>query len=424
MLHPRISIVMPSSKSSQKKRFAVGARVVVGMSRRVGTVVHVDDEPSIMGEYVHVVRIGSGELKTVGCDLELVPPLQTNVEPESTTSSSEQNDIRFMRLAIEEARKSVPESDNRVHPKVGAVVVKDGRVLTTAYRGEHPSNHAEYVALEKKLCDEDVTGATVYTTLEPCTTRNHPKISCVRRLVERRVARVVIGMLDPNPDIRGRGDQVLSDAGIDVQLFPRELRVQVEDLNREFIRSQRDRQAAMSSSPEDQSSWPDVILDCQWPALVHESRISGSHIVRKRPWVLSHGGPGAVYNVHIHDIDFGEYKASFPFPARILTDAATVHPIICQKSDGQVISSHDLESLIHNPPSGCDVGQYAVEIDRGEEEKIQLGDFVLEVEIPITVSYDDKNGNQFKIRYLLCYDVYSEKGEMNRMRGIEKLATK
>jgi hypothetical protein len=178
---------------------------------------------------------------------------------------------------------------------------------------------------------------------------------------------------------------------------------------------------------EDQSSWPDVILECQWPSLVHESRIPGSHIVRKRPWMLRHGGPGAVYNVHIHNIDFGEYKASFPFPVRTLTDTATVHPIICRKLDGKsdeavVIATHDLESLIHNPPSGCDVGQYAVEVDGTEDEEIRLGDFVFEVEIPVAISYDDKNGNQFRIKYLLHYDTYMEKGEMIRTGKIEKIA--
>jgi len=326
-------------------------------------------------------------------------------------------------MAIEEARKSVAE-DGRPHPKVGAVVVKDGKVLGTAHRGELPGNHAEYVALEKKLSDEAVAGATVYTTLEPCTTRTHPKVPCAERLVERKVARVVIGMLDPNPDIRGRGDQLLSDAGIETQLFPRELRAQVEEMNREFIRSQKDRQASakMPTTDEDQSSWPDVILECQWPSLVHESRIPGSHIVRKRPWMLRHGGPGAVYNVRVHDIDFGEYKASFPFPVRTLTDTATVLPIICQKSDGLVITAHDLESLIHNQPSGCDVGQYGVENE--ENEGTGMIEFMVEVEIPVRISYDDKNGNQFKINYLLHYDIYMEKGEMIRMSRIEKVVPK
>src|SRR5947208_4355255 len=76
-----------------------------------------------------------------------------------------------------------------------AVVVKDGRVLSSAYPGEAPGNHAEFTALDKKLADQVVCGATIYTTLEPCTTRNHPKIPCVKRIIDRKVARVVVGML-------------------------------------------------------------------------------------------------------------------------------------------------------------------------------------------------------------------------------------
>ena len=87
-----------------------------------------------------------------------------------------------------------------------------------------------------------------------------------------------------------------------------------------------------------------------------------------------------------------------------------------------VIATHDLESLIRNPPSGCDVQQYAVEADGNEGEEIQLESF--EVEIPVTISYDDKNGNQFKIKHLLHYDTYMEKGEMIRIDRIEKVAPK
>ena len=157
------------------------------------------------------------------------------------------DDLHFALMAIEEARKSVAE-DDRPHPRVGAVVVKNGKILAKAHRGETPKSHAEYIALEGKLSNETLAGATVYTTLEPCIKRNPPKISCAQRLVDRRVVRVLIGMLDPNPDIRGLGDQLLSEAGIEVQLFPRDLRAQVEEMNREFIRDQKEKSKARKSS--------------------------------------------------------------------------------------------------------------------------------------------------------------------------------
>lgn len=157
-------------------------------------------------------------------------------EGEQSAAPHETEDGKFARLAIEEARKSVPENDGRSHPMVGAVIVKNGSVLASAHRGEAKGNHAEYIALEKRLTDTAVAGATVYTTLEPCTTRNHPKIPCVERLIERKVSRVVMGMLDPDPRITGKGQRKLRSANIITDFFPHDLMAEVEELNREFTR--------------------------------------------------------------------------------------------------------------------------------------------------------------------------------------------
>lgn len=175
--------------------------------------------------------------------------------------------LEFIGLAIEEARKSRQE-DARTHPKVGAVVVRDGKLLASAYRGELAGgDHAEYTALEKKLRHEILVGATVYTTLEPCTSRNHPKVPCAHRLIERKVARVVIGMLDPNPEIRGKGQLALRDAGIATELFPDTFMSQVEELNREFIRYQRQLDTAVVESPESFTQTHDRSLDDWYKAL-------------------------------------------------------------------------------------------------------------------------------------------------------------
>lgn len=148
-------------------------------------------------------------------------------------------DLDYMRMAIDASRKCHGE-DGRVHPRVGVVIVKDGKVLSVSYRGEDgPGEHAEYTALEKKLADQILAGATVYTTLEPCTTRNHPKLPCADRLVERKVAKVVIGMLDPNPQITGKGQRKLRDANIITEFFPSDLMAEVEELNRDFTRYQK-----------------------------------------------------------------------------------------------------------------------------------------------------------------------------------------
>ncbi len=150
----------------------------------------------------------------------------------------EESEREFMLLAIDEARRSTPE-DDRTHPMIGVVVVKDNGVLATAHRGEAPGDHGEFTALEKKLRGDLIAGSTIYVTLEPCSERNPPKVPCAKRLVERKVDRVVIGMVDPDRRIHGDGVDILEDAGITVEYFPKDLADKVKELNRDFIRSKR-----------------------------------------------------------------------------------------------------------------------------------------------------------------------------------------
>lgn len=145
-------------------------------------------------------------------------------------------DRQWMEMAVKEARKCVPEKD-KITPFVAAVVAKGLEFIGAAYRGElKPGEHAEYTLLEEKCKDITLVGATIYTTLEPCTTRNPPKLPCVERILDRKISRVVIGMLDPNDVIRGRGVLSLRKAGVQVDLFPPDLMDQLEELNRAFLR--------------------------------------------------------------------------------------------------------------------------------------------------------------------------------------------
>lgn len=160
-------------------------------------------------------------------------------------------DRQLMERAIELAKKCVSEP-GKVSPKVGAIVARDGLILGEAYRGENkPGEHAEYTLLEGKLKDETLAGTTLFTTLEPCTTRNHPKLPCAARIADRKIAKVVIGTLDRNEDIRGRGEIHLVDAGIKIARFDPDLMNSLDELNRDFIRDIRQRTKAETKDPVD-----------------------------------------------------------------------------------------------------------------------------------------------------------------------------
>jgi len=99
------------------------------------------------------------------------------------------------------------------NPMVGAVIVKDGRILGEGYHQRFGGNHAEVNALN--ALSEPAAGATMYVTLEPCS--HYGKTPpCVDAIIERGLGRVVIGVPDPNPAVSGRGIGKLQQHGVDI----------------------------------------------------------------------------------------------------------------------------------------------------------------------------------------------------------------
>jgi diaminohydroxyphosphoribosylaminopyrimidine deaminase/5-amino-6-(5-phosphoribosylamino)uracil reductase len=102
------------------------------------------------------------------------------------------------------------------HPLVGAVVVRDGEVVGQGWYEYDLVRHAEVAALEQ--AGARARGATLYVTLEPCS--HHGRTPpCADAVVEAGIARVVVGAVDPNPQVDGRGIARLREAGVDVELL-------------------------------------------------------------------------------------------------------------------------------------------------------------------------------------------------------------
>jgi diaminohydroxyphosphoribosylaminopyrimidine deaminase/5-amino-6-(5-phosphoribosylamino)uracil reductase len=144
-------------------------------------------------------------------------------------SDYDDHDLGFMRLALREARKGLGKTSP--NPCVGAVVVKNGRLIAKGYHHQAGAPHAEVNALA--MAGRDAKGATIYVTLEPCnhTGRTPP---CTEKILAAGINRVVVGMNDPNPLVNGSGNVYLASQGVSVSsgLLADECR----QLNRPFIK--------------------------------------------------------------------------------------------------------------------------------------------------------------------------------------------
>lgn len=122
-------------------------------------------------------------------------------------------DIKYMRAALAEAVKG----SGRTHPNpaVGAIVVKEGRILSRGWHHAAGCPHAEIEALRGLKKASDSESATMYVTLEPCSTKGRTP-PCTQAIIDAGILRVVYGACDPNPKHAGRADRILKNAGIRV----------------------------------------------------------------------------------------------------------------------------------------------------------------------------------------------------------------
>lgn len=139
-------------------------------------------------------------------------------------------DTIFMKEALKLAIKGMGHVSP--NPMVGAIIVKDGKIIAKGYHMEYGKEHAEVNAFID-ASDKDLSRATMYVTLEPCSHygKNPP---CAVKIVEKGIKRVVIGTPDPNPLVAGKGIEILRKAGIEVKVGV--LQKECIDINEIFMK--------------------------------------------------------------------------------------------------------------------------------------------------------------------------------------------
>lgn len=140
----------------------------------------------------------------------------------------------FMQRAIELARSGKGHVDP--NPLVGAVIVRDGQIIAEGYHHCYGDLHAERDAF--RFADEngiDCEGAEMYVTLEPCC-HYGKQPPCTEAIIAHRIARVYVGLADPNPLVAGKGLQILNDAGIETVLLEDEFGDILRYENRVFLK--------------------------------------------------------------------------------------------------------------------------------------------------------------------------------------------
>lgn len=137
--------------------------------------------------------------------------------------------IKYMEMALELAQKGTGHVNP--NPLVGAVVVKNNRVVGTGYHGFYGGSHAEVYALDK--AGDNAKDADIYITLEPCS--HYGKTPpCVKKIIDSGIKRCFIGSIDPNPLVSGKGIEILREH--DIEVHTGILKQECDSLNKVFFK--------------------------------------------------------------------------------------------------------------------------------------------------------------------------------------------
>lgn len=140
------------------------------------------------------------------------------------------DDKFFMKRALFLAKKANWRTSP--NPMVGAVIVKNGKIISEGYHKKAGLPHAEAEAIRN--ANESLKGATLYVTLEPCCHKDKKTPPCTEAIINSGINKVVIGMRDPNPKVSGKGIEILNSHGIKV--IEGVLEEEVKKLNEFYIK--------------------------------------------------------------------------------------------------------------------------------------------------------------------------------------------
>ena len=158
---------------------------------------------------IHFADGDSGEALLLDC------PRVTGYDVEKERQvGANLSDEYYMRKALRLARRGLGKT--RPNPMVGAVLVRNGEIIGQGYHRRYGGNHAEINAIQD--AGGEVSGATLYVTLEPCCHHQKKTPPCLDALLRGNIGRVVIGTVDPNPLVNGRSIEILDQRGIETRV--------------------------------------------------------------------------------------------------------------------------------------------------------------------------------------------------------------
>jgi diaminohydroxyphosphoribosylaminopyrimidine deaminase/5-amino-6-(5-phosphoribosylamino)uracil reductase len=254
------------------------------------------------------------------------------------------DDELYMKRALRLAAKALNRTSP--NPMVGAVMVRDDMIISEDFHRKPGTPHAEALAIEK--AGGKSKGSTLYVNLEPCCHTGKRTPPCTRAIVDSGIREVVIGMMDPNPKVSGKGILELRKAGLEVRSGI--LREKAERLNETYIKYITTEKPfvilkiAMTldgkiATPEGQSKW---ITSGEARKLVHRLRSSVDAVL------------SAIGTVKADDPEFTARIRGGRSPIRIIIDPdleISLHSKVLQVPPKTIIITKKFHGLQFNNPS-------------------------------------------------------------------------